>query len=110
MARFRWTEVARLRFETLIEWQERERGVEQAARVATDIREAIRRAAATPELYPWVGSVHSELADLPHSFRRVLTRPPHHTIYYRYDEAEGWINILELTGSGQTPPSRAKLA
>ncbi|MBI3971153.1 MAG: type II toxin-antitoxin system RelE/ParE family toxin [Chloroflexi bacterium] len=109
MARFRWSAAARHQLDALLDWHERQRGPEQAARLAADIRQAVRRAAARPELYPWVGSIHAELSSLPRSIRRVLTRPSHHAIYYRYDAADGWISILQIRGSRQLPPSADEL-
>ena len=109
MARVRWSAAARQQFDALLGWHQQFRSPEQAARIAADIRQTIRRAAARPTLYPWVGSVHVDLSDLPHSFRRVLTRQSQHTIYYRYDAADGWINILQIQGRGQLPPSAKDL-
>jgi plasmid stabilization system protein ParE len=105
VAYVRWSTAALHRFEAILEWQEQNRGTDQAARVAADIRSAVRAASSAPDLYPWVGSIFQDLADLPHAFRRVLTRPAHHAVYYRYDAHEDGISILDIRGSGQRQPA-----
>ena len=109
MARVQWSTAARRQFDALLGWYQQFRGPEHAARVAADIRQAIRRTAARPTLYPWVGTVHLELADLPTSFRRVLARRSQHTIYYRYDAAAGWISVLQIRGAGRLSPDPGDL-
>ena len=104
MTRVRWTRSAEHDLQSLLDWVERRRGPDQAARMASSILETIAKAARYPELYAWVGSIHESLAVLPRSVRRVLTPAPRHAIYYRRVLDPDEIQILSIRGGSQLPP------
>jgi plasmid stabilization system protein ParE len=109
VARVRWTAVARQDFVSLVRWYRLNRDPVVATRVAASVMAAVRRAAARPLLYSWVGSIHSELADQPTTVRRIVAQPPQHTIYYHYDATAGEVNILHIRGPGQDLPRSDQL-
>jgi plasmid stabilization system protein ParE len=74
MATVRWSARARSEFRAERRWLREYRGAEAVARVTQEVAEAVNRVAENPLGYAWVGSIHVELAAVPSSFRRVLTR------------------------------------
>lgn len=104
MTRVFWSAPALQETESLVEWLRVEHRPKIAARVATDVAGAVQRAAATPEAFAWVGSVYPELAGLPATWRRVLTRTRRHSIFYRYVADQDYVEILAVRSAGQLPP------
>jgi plasmid stabilization system protein ParE len=81
-----------------------------ASRVAVDIASAARRAARTPDSFPWVGGVYDQLDAVPRSVRRVLTRSGRHILYFRHQPDTDEVIILAVRGPGQLPPTPVELS
>jgi plasmid stabilization system protein ParE len=107
--RVRWTPTARRDLRTIAAWLHQNRSAEQAARAIDSIEQAVLRAAESPELYVWVGSIHAALAGLPRTVHRVLTRRPRYAVYYRHVATANEIQILGVRGAGQLSPAPGEL-
>src|SRR5262249_765745 len=109
MARIRWTSPALDDLRAVLQWFDEHTEPSIAFRVALDIEEAARRAAANPGGFAWVGSLHPALAVLPPHARRVLTRPRRHVLYYRFLPDLDEIQVLAIRGVRQLPPTPDEL-
>lgn len=109
MADVVWSDRASRDIMDSLRWLRRHRGERFALAVATEIRAAVSRAAASPLGYVWVGSVYDSLAGLPIEVRRVLTQDQRYVVFYRWDEGGTRVNVLAVRGAGQQPPAGKEL-
>ena len=109
MAVVRWSERARREFRDAVAWLVEHRSVDVAARLVSEVDEAIRRASARPEAYAWVGSVHPVLEVLPRTVRRVLTQRRRYVVYYRYVPSTDQFDVLAVRGTAQLPPAASEV-
>ena len=110
MAQARWATPALPDLTAILQWLDENAPPTMAARVAAEITEAAQWSAQHPEASAWVGSVYPQLADVPRSVRRVLTRSRRHVIYYRYRAGLEQVEILCIRGAGQLPPTPDEIA
>jgi len=104
VAQVRWSTPALRDLRLVVEWLDEHHGPRVAAGAAQEIADAVRRLAARPHAFAWVGSIYPELEALESDWRRALTRTRRHVVFYRYRPESDEVDIFAVRGAGQLPP------